>query len=110
MPQALELLATSELDFLGADATDLQAIHYDKGLATLALLDGPSGIPHAGALPLTTAPLSWIGDNTLKDLSDVSAVTLHADAAFAAKYWDAPDNVRGPLMLEAAAPYLKSMC
>ena len=109
LPQALELLATTELDLLGADAAGLQAIEYDKGLATLALLDGPSGIPHAGALPLSTAPLSWIGDNTQKGISpEVSAVTLHADAAFAAKYWDAPDSVRGPLMLEAAAPYLQS--
>ena len=109
LPQALELLATAEFDFFGSDVDDLKSINYDKGLATLVLLDGPSGIPHAGALPLSIGPLSWIGDNTQKGISpNVSAVTLHADAAFAARYWDAPDTVRGPLMLEAARPYLQS--
>jgi predicted NAD/FAD-dependent oxidoreductase len=109
LPQALELIASTGSDLLGADAAGLQAIEYDKGLATLAILDGPSGIPHAGALPLSIAPLAWIGDNTQKGISpNVSAVTIHADAAFAAKYWDASDAVRGPLMLEAAAPYLQA--
>ena len=60
-------------------------------------------------MKLDTAPLTWIADNQQKGISpDVSAITIHADAAFAEAHWDSPDEVRGALMLEAAAPYLQA--
>ena len=109
LPQALNLLDTSGLNYAGADKTALRAVRYDKGLATLAILDGPSGLPNSGAVKVDTAPLTWIGDNTQKGISpEEHAVTLHADAEFAAAHWDSPNEVRGPLMLAAAEPYLNA--
>ncbi len=109
LPQALALLDTSGLDYAGSASRDLRQVRYEKGLATLAILDGPSGLPSPGCLPLDEAPLTWIGDNTSKGISpDVSAITIHADAAFAQEHWDSPDEERGTLMLEAARKHLAS--
>lgn len=107
LPQALSLLDTSGLNYAGADEAALRRVRYAKGLATLAILDGPSALPAEGHVRTFKAPLSWIADNRMKGISpDVSAITIHADADFAEQYWDSPDEVRGPLMLEAAKPWL----
>ncbi|MGJ8638884.1 MAG: NAD(P)/FAD-dependent oxidoreductase [Opitutaceae bacterium] len=109
IPQSLMLLETTGLDYAGDYLSKLRSVRYDKGLATLAILDGPSGLPTIGAMKVHEAPLTWIADNQVKGISpDVSAVTLHADAEFAAKHWDSPDEIRGQLMLEAAKPYLQA--
>lgn len=109
LPQALDLLDTSGLDYAGEDIEALRNIRYSKGLATMVLLDGPSGVPEDGYIRILNAPLSWIADNQIKGISpDVSAVTIHADAEFAEQHWDSPDEIRGPLMLEAAEPWLGS--
>ncbi len=107
LPQALGLLHTSGLDYAGDQTEALRAVRYERGLATLAILDGPSGLAAPGALKLSEAPLTWIADNQKKGISpDVSAITIHADADFAEAHWDSPNGVRGAQMLEAAAPYL----
>lgn len=110
LPQSLMLLDTSGLSY--ADPRTLQAlraVRYERGLATLAILDGPSGLPAPGGMKIDRPPLTWIADNQQKGVStDVSAITLHADADFAQAHWSEPDEIRGPLMLEAAASYLKS--
>lgn len=107
LPQALVLLDTSGLNYAGLDKSALRSVRYNKGLATLAILDGPSGLPNSGAVQIDAAPLTWIGDNTQKGISpSVSAVTLHADAAFSATHWDSANELRGPLMLAAAEAYL----
>lgn len=109
LPQALNLLDMTGLRYANGDTTALRAIRYEKGLATLAILDGPSGLEQPGGRKIHEAPLSWIGDNQQKGISpEVSAVTIHADAAFAEAHWDSPDEVRGPLMLKAAAPFLEA--
>jgi renalase len=109
LPQALELLQTSGLDYAGSALTQLRAVRYERGLATLAILDAPSGLPGAGFLKLQDATLSWIADNQAKGISpQVPCVTIHAAAAFAAQHWDSPDAVRGSLMLNSAAKYLAS--
>jgi predicted NAD/FAD-dependent oxidoreductase len=109
LPQALSLLDSSGLRYANGSTEALRAIRYERGLATMAILDGPSGLPSPGGLKITEAPLSWIGDNQQKGISpEVPAVTIHSDAAFADAHWDAPDEVRGTLMLKAAAPYLQA--
>jgi len=107
LPQALSLLETSGVDYAGEDAAALRRVRYAKGLATLAILDGPSKLPPEGHVRLSKSPLSWIADNRMKGISpDVSAITIHADAEFAEAHWDSPDEVRGSLMIEAAKPWL----
>jgi predicted NAD/FAD-dependent oxidoreductase len=109
LPQALNLLDSTGLRYANGQAEALRAVRYERGLATLAILDGPSGLPKPGGMKIKEAPLTWIGDNQQKGISpDVSAITIHADAGFAEAHWDAPDVVRGPLMLAAAAPYLRA--
>jgi predicted NAD/FAD-dependent oxidoreductase len=109
LPQALNLLDMTGLRYANGDTSALRAIRYEKGLATLAILDGPSGLEQPGGCKVHEAPLKWIGDNQQKGISaDVSAVTIHADAAFAEAHWDSPDEIRGPLMLQAAANFLKA--
>ncbi|MGJ8651971.1 MAG: NAD(P)/FAD-dependent oxidoreductase [Opitutaceae bacterium] len=109
LPQALALLDTTGMDYAGEQKAALQSVRYDKGLATLAILDGHSGLSAPGGMKLHESPLTWIADNQQKGISpDVSAITIHADADFAEAHWDSPNEVRGPLMLEAAMPYLKS--
>lgn len=109
LPQALNLLDMCGLRYANGDTEGLRAVRYERGLATLVILDGPSGIPKPGGIKLKKAPLTWIGDNQQKGISaNVSALTIHADADFAEKYWDAPNEIRGPMMIEAAAPYLKA--
>jgi predicted NAD/FAD-dependent oxidoreductase len=106
LPQAMALIDTS-----GAILPDaLRAIEYEKGMATLAILAGPSGLPAPGGIKMDDGNLSWIADNQMKGISpDVPAITLHATASFAERHWDSPDAVRGPLMLEAAAPFLRPL-
>ena len=109
LPQAMTLLDTTGLNYAGSDEDALRRIRYAKGLATLAILDGPSALPESGYAKILESPLSWIADNRVKGISpDVSAITIHADAEFAEAHWDSPDEVRGPLMLDAAKPYLGS--
>jgi renalase len=107
LPQALALLETSGLDYAGSALTQLRAVRYERGLATLAILDGPSGLPDAGFVKLQDPRLSWIADNQAKGISPaVPCVSIHATAAFAAQHWDSPDAVRGRLMLDAATEHL----
>ena len=107
LPQALALLQTSGLDYAGSALSRLRAVQYERGLATLAILDGPSGLPDAGFVKLQDATLAWIADNQAKGISpEVPCVTLHASAAFASQHWDSPDEIRARLMLDSAAQYL----
>lgn len=106
-PQAVSLLDTSGLKYAGDDEAGLRAIRYAKGLTALAILDGPAALPENGIVQLFKSPLSLVADNQVKGISpEVNAVTIHADADFAEAHWDSPDELRGPLMLEAAAPWL----
>lgn len=109
LPQALSLLDTCGLDYAGADLAALRRIRYAKGLTSMAILNGPSALPEVGFVKVLQSPLSLIADNYLKGISpEVSAITVHADAEFAEQHWDSPDGVRGPLMLDAAEPWLGS--
>ncbi len=109
LPQSLALLNSTGLDYAGDQQEALSKIQYEKGLATLLVLDGPSGLNVPGGLKVADGPLTWIGDNQQKGISpNVPTITLHANSAFADLHWDSPNELRGPLMIEAAASYLNA--
>ncbi|TVP77958.1 MAG: FAD-dependent oxidoreductase [Puniceicoccaceae bacterium] len=109
LPQALNLLDTSGLRYANGDAEALRAVCYERGLAALLVLRGPSGLAKPGGRKIHSGPLTWMADNQQKGISpELTTVTLHASAEFADAHWDSSDAVRGPLMLAAAAPYLQS--
>lgn len=109
LPQAIELLDNSEVNWWSDALDGLREIRYEKGLATLAILSGPSGLEAPGGQKVEVEPLTWIADNYQKGISpEVHAVTLHANADFAEAHWDSPNEVRGPLMLQAAEAFLKA--
>lgn len=109
LPQTINLLDATGLSYAKGVSDSLRAVRYERGLATLAILDGASGLPKPGGIKIHERPLTWIADNQQKGISpDVSAITIHADADFAEAHWDSPNEVRGPLMLDAAASYFSA--
>ena len=78
---------------------------YDRTIALLAVLDGPGAVPPPGGVQ-AAAGFTFIGDNMAKGLSDVPAVTFHADPAWSAAHWDDPADDAQHLLLAAAAPWL----
>ncbi|WP_309387795.1 NAD(P)/FAD-dependent oxidoreductase [Cerasicoccus frondis] len=109
VPQALEILDAGGVSLNADDDAFLRSIQYAKTIAAMVELDGPSGLPAPGRLKLNPPePVSWIADNQLKGVSDLPAVTIHSGHAFAEQYFDEPDAVRLPILVEAARPYLKS--
>jgi hypothetical protein len=104
VPQSLALLDAGNFE-MSADARKrLEAIQYERCLAVLAVLDGPSGMSAPGAMSFEDGPLSWITDNQLKGISPVPCVTLHASHAFSLENWNADRENAGKILLENLSP------
>ncbi len=87
----------------------LHKVSYVKMLTVLALLDGPSGLPGPGILePPGGEPVAWVADNALKGVSPLPCLTIHSGAEFAQRFYDSPDEVRMPLLLNAVRPHLQA--
>jgi renalase len=86
----------------------MEAIDYERCLAVLAVLDGPSGISAPGGMSFEDGPVSWLADNQLKGISPVPCVTLHASHAFSLENWDADRGDAGRTLLDSAAPWIRS--
>ncbi|MDF7824925.1 FAD-dependent oxidoreductase [Pontiellaceae bacterium B12227] len=109
LPQSMALIDQGGIQFEERTHHALQSVQYEKGLATMAILSGPSGLPEPGGLKLESDVLCWMADNRMKGISpNHSAITLHATPAFAEAHWDSDDAMRGQLMMDAAGALLKS--
>tara|TARA_R100000027_G_scaffold391_7_gene517 strand:- start:8189 stop:9109 length:921 start_codon:yes stop_codon:yes gene_type:complete len=109
VPQSVALLSESGIQLPGSDWVALSEMDYEPCLTGLFVLSGPSGIPAPGAMKVKDGPVVWMGDNTQKGISpDVSAVTVHSSPEFARQYWDAADDERLPVLIEAASRHLDS--
>ncbi len=106
VPQALELLDGCGVAFPAEAFEALNAVQYEKTLAVMAHLDGPSALPSFGGVKVKESPLVWLADNQRKGISDTPAVTLHSDSVFAQTHWDSPDELRGNLLIDSAKRYL----
>jgi renalase len=101
LPQTFSLLMTAEVSMPEA----LWRTDYDRTLALLVVLDGDSAVPAPGGVQ-DAAPFTFVGDNRAKGISDVGALTLHADPRFSAAHWDDDPDVAKALLLEHARPYI----
>jgi predicted NAD/FAD-dependent oxidoreductase len=103
LPQSATLLLEAGVEVPEA----LWRTDYDRTIALLAVLDGPSAVPAPGGLPaaeLDRTIWSFVADNQAKGVSPVPALTLHADAEWSEAWWESdPDEIEAAL-LEAAAP------
>jgi hypothetical protein len=106
VPQSLALLDAGGIVFAPEMRTRLAAIEYERCLAVMALLDGPSRLPPPGGLTPADGPIAWIADNQLKGISAEPAVTIHATHAFSQEHWERDRQVSGRVLLDAAAEWL----
>jgi predicted NAD/FAD-dependent oxidoreductase len=106
VPQSLALLAAGEIELDPTMRTRLEGIQYERCLAVMAVLKGPSSIPPPGALMPTSGPVSWIADNQLKGISAEPAVTIHANHDFSLAHWVDDRMESGRMLLDASQPWL----
>lgn len=106
VPQSLALMEAGGFLLPPEMHTRLAAIDYERCLAVMAVLDGPSLLPLPGGLAPAAGPIAWIADNQMKGISSVPAVTIHATHAFSLEHWDEDRKASGRLLLSAAAEWL----
>ena len=102
LPQSYSLTVTTGVEL----PQDLLLTDYDRTIGLLAVLDGPSAVPAPGGLQNPDDVFSWIGDNQAKGISDIPAITFHANPAWSSTHWD--DSLEDGLALitHAAQKYL----
>jgi len=106
VPQSLTLLAAGEIEIEPAMRTRLERIQYERCLAVMAVLKGPSLIPPPGAIIPASGPVSWIADNQIKGISAEPAVTIHANHEFSLAHWDDDRMESGRVLLNSSRPWL----
>jgi hypothetical protein len=108
VPQLLSLLKTSDIQIASDIAKRLGRIRYEKCIAVLAHLKGPSTIRSPGKIKFSEGQISWLADNQLKGISRVPAVTIHGAAAFSEHHYNSDRQMSGNMLIEAAKPWLGS--
>ena len=108
VPVSLALLDVSRISLSPRIRARLENVAYERCLAVMAVLDGPSDIPAPGSLAAKDGPLSWVADSQKKGISNVPAVTLHATGAFSLAHWEDDRREVGRALLHAAGPWLRS--
>jgi len=106
VPQSLALLDAGGIVLPMEMRSRLAAIEYERCIAVMAVLEGPSRIPPPGGLAPAEGPISWIADNQLKGISAEAAVTIHATHVFSLEHWERERQESGRELLHAAAPWL----
>ncbi len=108
VPQSLALLDAGGFELPPAMSARLERLEYERCLAVMAVLDGPSLVPPPGGLASAGGAVAWMADNQMKGVSAVPAVTLHATAAFSLEHWDEDRASCGRELLQIARPWLGS--
>jgi predicted NAD/FAD-dependent oxidoreductase len=102
VPQSFSLVVDS-----GATLpTVLRSTDYDRTLALLAVLDGPSAVPPPGGVQQPDDTFTFVADNEAKGLSDLPALTLHANPEWSAAWWDRPSDEAHAALRALATPWL----
>lgn len=102
LAQSFSLLVTADVDV----PEQLWRTEYDRTLALLAVLDGPSAVADPGGLQGVDG-FTFVADNQRKGISALPALTMHADPAWSEAHWDLPADDARALLLAAARPFMR---
>ncbi len=105
-PAALALIDSNGISLPSEARKALQSISYQPCIAVMALLDGPGEVPEPGGVQIGGDPLFWIADNYKKGISEVPAVTIHADPEWSREHAHSDDAKVSDLLLREAKDYL----
>ncbi len=83
VPQAFALLVSSGVTV----PEELVAMEYDRTIALLTVLDRPGSVPLPGGLQHPDDTFGFIADNAAKGISQVPAITFHANARWSEEHW-----------------------
>ncbi len=103
VPQTLAILDASEIKSPDAARSALERIEYDPCIVALVLLSGPSNLGPPGALQARGEPIDFIGDNFIKGISSVPAVTIHGGPDFSREYLENDPEASARLLVDAAS-------
>lgn len=79
---------------------------YDRTIALLATVDGPTAIPETGGVQDGDDVFTFIGDNQAKGISSLPAITFHANAEWSEAHWDNDPDANLAALEQAAQPWL----
>ena len=88
VPQSLGILDAGAVVLEPEVRARLEGIGYERCIAVMALLEGPSCLAPPGGLVPEDGPIAWIADNQQKGISAESAVTIHGTGAFSLEHWE----------------------
>jgi renalase len=107
LPQSLDLIKSGNLHSANGFYHKLDAISYYSCLALMVLTKGKVDFPEPGAIKLSGEPLSWIADNSQKEISrGNSAITIHAGNEFSRKYWEMENDALAKNILYIASDWI----
>lgn len=99
LPQSYALLVPAGIEL----ADGLIETEYDRTIAALITLSGPSKVPEPGGVQNPTEMLSFVTDNARKGISEIPALTVHANANWSEAHWgDDLEMIAGALTSAAA--------
>ncbi|NNF08323.1 MAG: NAD(P)-binding protein [Candidatus Eisenbacteria bacterium] len=106
VPQTLALAKDSSLNLDPSQQEELEAIQYERCLATMMVLAGPSAVPSPGCLVPSEGPLAWVADNQREGLETPHGMILHATDAFSRSRWDQDREQTAKEMMAAAEAWI----
>ena len=109
VPQSLALCENGWLPLPETDEAALRSVSYASCLALLVAFDGDASVSPTGGLQLEAsddAVFSFIGDNKVKGISEVSALTFHVNDEVSALRYDDVDEDTCAYLLDEARRYL----
>jgi len=91
VPQTLDTLGTSGITLDPGPAQTLADISYHPVVGLLAVLDRPPVVHPSGGEQRSDGVFSFVGDNHSKGISEIPAVTFHANHAWSAQRFEDSD-------------------
>ena len=106
IPQMLQLFDRGNVRPDAELDSALRGTSYFATLALLAVVDGTPNIDEPGGMQFDDGPFTFIADNKRKGISDVRALTFHAEHDYSLRRFDDdPDQVHAEL-IDQAAPWI----